>query len=118
MSDSVPVINRTATIIEPKEAYLEWARKLDDDEPIIDTMSRQQLTSVYLVEETMDPTDIKRSLRRHWDWIFEEKLHAWHRDPRAWPQRRTFKLFQKWFDIRLIDLVYDMADGPLSQEER
>ena len=114
MSDSVPIINRSATIVEPKEPYLAWARGLDDDDPGIDAMSREKLTSVYLIEETMDA---ERVLRRHWDWIFEEKLFSWHRDRQAWPPKRTYKVFRDWFDVRLVDLVFDLADAPIVHED-
>jgi hypothetical protein len=85
MSDTVPTINRVAVVVEPKEPYLAWARSLDGDDPTIDTMSREHLTSVYLIEEDADPEE---PLRRHWDWIFAENLHSWHRDPSLWPEPR------------------------------
>lgn len=86
MSDRVRIINRTAIVVEPKEPYFAWARTLDDDESSIDAMSRENLTSVYLVEEDEEPEKV---LQRHWDWIFEEKLYSWHRDQQAWPRKRT-----------------------------
>ena len=110
MSDRVPVINRIATIVEPRQPYLDWAGGLDSDEPGIAGFSREQLTSVYLIRETDNP---ERVLRRQWEWMFEEKLFSWCRDRTKWPRRRTYKVFREWFDVRLVDMVYDLADAPI-----
>ena len=114
MSDRVPIINRVATVVEPKEPYFAWARALDGDDPMIDSLSPEALTSVYLIEEA---DKAEGSLRRHWDWIFEEKLYSWHRDRRAWPRKRTYRIFREWFDVRLVELVFDLSGEPLVHEE-
>ena len=37
--------------------------------------------------------------------------------PETWPRKRTYAMFLAWFDVRIVDLVFDLADAPLSQEE-
>ena len=114
MSQSVPTVNRIAVVVEPKEPYYAWARALDDDEPSIDSMSRESITSVYLIDEA---ENAEKSLRQNWEWIFEEKLISWHRDREAWPDKRTYTSFRDWFEVRLIDLVFDLSESPLLQED-
>ena len=114
MNDRVPIINRVAVVVEPREPFCAWARALDDDEPSIDSLSSEALTSVYLVDEA---EDAEQSLKQDWDWIFQEKLHAWHRESKAWPRKRTYRIFREWFDVRLVDLVFDLSNEPLLQEE-
>jgi hypothetical protein len=111
---SAPIINRTAVIVEVKEPYMQWADALDDGGPRARDHPRRNLVSVYLIEEEEDPED---ALKRHWDWIFEEKLVSWHRVPEDWPQQRTNKMFHEWFDVRLVELVFDLADAPMIHEE-
>ena len=43
MSDRVPLINRIAAVVEPKELHLAWARALDDD-PSMDSVSHETLS--------------------------------------------------------------------------
>ena len=93
---------------------MRWARELDDDEPGIDSMSREDLTSVFLIE---CDDEVARPLKRHWEWIFEEKLCGWCRTPDQWPHRRTFAMFHDWFDIRLVDLIFDLAQGPIVHDD-
>ena len=75
MSDQPSVINRIAAVVTPREPYLAWARRLDDDDgPDIDEVPSEELTSVYLIEEA---EDAEHSLRRHWESIFDEILSSW-----------------------------------------
>jgi hypothetical protein len=101
-------------IIRQSDGRIPWARGLDNDEPGIDVMTREQLTSVYLIRES---DNSERMLRRQWDWMFEEKLFSWCRDSTLWPRKRTYKVFREWFDVRLVDLVFDLADAPIVLED-
>jgi hypothetical protein len=38
---------------------------------------------------------------------------SWHRREPDWPRRRTDKMFRESFDVRLIHLIFDLADEPL-----
>ena len=92
-----------------------WARTLDDDAAdLIDSMPPRHLTSVYLIEED---ENAERALRRHWAWIFEEKLMSWCRDPQLWPRKRTYKEFQKWFEVHLAEPVFDLPEHELLRED-
>ena len=83
MSDSVPTVNRMVVVVSPKEPYREWARSLDDDEPTIDIMAEEELTTAYLIEENDAP---EQSLEQYWKSIFEEQLNSWSRLPEEWPR--------------------------------
>ncbi len=54
MSDQPSVNNRIAVVVTPKEPYLAWARRLDDDDgPSIDEVPSEELTKVYPIEEAL-----------------------------------------------------------------
>jgi hypothetical protein len=109
------VINRIAAVVTPREPYLSWARSLyEEGAPQIDDVPAEDLTTVSQLEE-IENTD--RLLRRHWAWIFEEILSSWCADQKLWPRKRTLAMFQQWFETRLVDLVFDLADQPLIREE-
>ncbi len=115
MSEQPSVINRIAAVVTPREPCLAWARRVDDDDgPSIDEVPFEELTSVYLIEEA---EEAEHSLRRHWEWIFDEILSSWCADETLWPGKRTFTMFQEWFDTRLIDLVFDLVDAPLLHDD-
>lgn len=110
MPDSVPTVNRMVVVVSPKEPYREWARSLDDDEATIDIMEVEELTTAYLIDENDTP-------EQHWEWMFEEQLNSWSRLPEEWPRERTYPLFQEWFEVQAVDLVYDLGKSALCQED-
>ncbi|MEQ8789532.1 MAG: hypothetical protein RIC55_24775 [Pirellulaceae bacterium] len=103
-------INRFAIVVRLKEPYLVWARSIDDGDPDPETCS------VYLADadENEPPEDV---LRRHFAEIFEEQLESWHLDTDRWPKVRTPAVFEQWFDARVVDLVFDLADEPIEHDE-
>jgi len=114
---NVPVVNRTAVFVVPREPYYEWAQALDDDGPMIDDLPRQDRGSAYFIEPLSNPSDVEGAIKGCWSWIFEEMLVGWHRVERDWPPNRTYKLFLEWFEVYLVEPVFDLADMPLRQEE-
>ncbi len=105
-------INRAAVVVRPKAPFFEWARSLEGGLP----ETTEPWTSVYLVDarENEEPSHI---LRRSFASIFEEQLEAWHQDIDDWPHRRTMATFGEWFEAEIVDLVFDLKDGPIEHEE-
>jgi hypothetical protein len=67
---------------------------------------------VYLVDE-VDLQIPQKVLRRHFDEVFVEMLASWHRDVSAWPARRTWRMFQEWFEGEVVEMVFDLSRLPL-----
>jgi hypothetical protein len=104
-------VNRVAVVVSPREPFRAWARSLEDASPI-DELPLADLTTVYLAEAE-EPVEAESVIRRHFAAIFEEQLVGWHRVASAWPTPRTYVLFREWFDVSVIELVFDLADRPL-----
>ena len=45
--------------------------------------------------------------------VFEEQLTAWHCDIEGWPKPRTIAVFQTWFGAQVVDLVFELSEGPI-----
>ena len=109
------LINRSAILLRPKEPYINWAANLDDHSPAAAQALRDQ-TSIYLVNEIHYNTDENRAIKRHFEEVFESELNAWHRDPAAWPENRSLKMFRDWFDVEVQSMVIELADTALEVE--
>ena len=105
-------INRAAIVVRPKTPFIDWARSLEGGLP----ETTVAWTSVYLVEAA-ESEESTRILRRCFASIFEEQLEGWHRDTEDWPTRRTLVVFQKWFEAEVVDLVFDLSDGPIEHDD-
>src|SRR5579862_5197989 len=105
------LINRMAIVVRPKEPYCAWARSLADTSPI-DELAPRDLCSVYLVDEK-HVEDPQKVVRRHYGEVFVEMLESWYTLEEAWPARRTWKMFQEWFEAEVIEMVFDLSKRQL-----
>ncbi len=102
-------VNRVAIVVAPGKPYLDWAESLGDD-LAVDELPRDDWATVYLVNTNCDRVDRTSILRRHWKSIFEEQLNSWRQDDTAWPKKRTFRMFLEWFDVRVVEMVFDLGE--------
>jgi hypothetical protein len=108
-------INRAAIVVRPKGPFYAWAESLEGGRPA-EMPSADELSSVYLADadEGDAPEDV---VRRNYAAIIEEQLDGWHRNPDDWPTKRTYAMFEQWFEARVVDLVFDLGDGPIAHDE-
>ncbi len=114
-------VNRSAIIVRIKQPFADWANQLPDrapNEPLYTASSFKNDGPVYLVPEFDDVDDLldfiddEKKLE-----IFEEMLQGWSLDENLWPQNRTAKMFDKWFDLEIREEVIDTLDEPLEKED-
>jgi hypothetical protein len=110
----LPIVNRAAVVLEPAQAYLEWARECPEATPDLTLEELGEEGSVYLIPETNDKAD--RWLRRNFTIIFERKLYAWYTDRVFWPKERSFKTFKKFFKVRFCSMVSDLGKGSIEKD--
>ena len=97
-------INRIAAVVRPKEPYFEWIKSLDGSCP------RSEFGTVYLLRES---DNLEASLKSSFGAIFAEQLASWDQRESSWPRKRSYGVFQKWFDVELIDMVFDACEGEI-----
>jgi hypothetical protein len=108
-----PLVNRAAIVLEPAQAYLEWARECPEAFPNLTFEELCEEGIVYLIPET--DADPDNWLRRHFLAMFEPELDAWYTDQAYWPKDRSFKAFKKFFKIRFCSMVMDLGKGPIEK---
>ena len=104
-------INRLAIVVRPKEPFYAWTRSLEGNSAI-GLKGRQLPSKVYLVDQVSLGSP-ERALRRHYQSIFAVQLHSWHLVEANWPARRTWQVFQQWFEAEVIDPVLDLGNHRL-----
>jgi len=108
------MLNRAVLIVRPKQPFLDWAAQLDDSGLLPEVDGEQ---TAYLVPVFEDDAERRRVLKLVYDEVFERELLGWHTDESAWPQDRTFAMFQKWFKVELHSVVEDLCDLALHDDE-
>ena len=109
-------LNRSAFLVRFREPYLEWGSSIDSEAPS-HLQSYKDNVSVFLVSE--DPKGVNESapLKGYYEKIFENELETWCPDDSRWPQKRTFKMFNEWFNITVQGIVTDLENRPLEAED-
>jgi hypothetical protein len=110
-------INRTAFVITPNQAFLEWMHRADPTNSELTLEDARADASVLLVPEAESEEEALSYLKRHCDKIFEEQLGAWYTVESTWPARRDFETFKEWFDWSFHSVIFDVGDEPIVHEE-
>jgi hypothetical protein len=69
--------------------------------------------TVFLLPER---DDADQALKSAYADIFAEMLLASVNAPELWPERRDLRTFHKWFDLELVELVFDAGRGELRRD--
>jgi hypothetical protein len=113
MNDPIPVffdsVNRSAIGVKPLQPFLEWLNAHDSEHPV-DVIKNH---NVYLIRSKDSSDEILAWLKKNFSMIFENELNEWYTDPAIWPQKRTYELFTKWFQVAYYSMVTDIEDRPL-----
>ncbi len=109
------LLNRSAIILRPKPPFLEWAKQ-DDTTGIAEDVfnSLRNEPHVFLLPEHDDDYAQREVLEDFWRAAFEAMLNGWVTDKKLWPKKRSFQMFQDWFEIQIGSAVEDLyLDEPL-----
>ncbi len=105
-------INRSAIILKPLEPFLDWCSKFYPDCNFEDELNE---TNVYLIDDTID--DVENWLKKKFDKIFMMELDSWCSNKKEWPQKRNYKMFNLWFQVRISDMIFDLEKAPILKSE-
>ena len=110
-------INRSAVVIKPKQPFIDWLNSIPDEniDFTLEQISEDNIT--FLIPEHDNPEDSKNYIRKRFDQIFEWELWGWITTEELWPKKRTWKMFQKWFDVEINSEVFDLVNGNIGKEE-
>ncbi|MGH8593847.1 MAG: hypothetical protein ACREV3_08330 [Gammaproteobacteria bacterium] len=108
------MLNRGAVIVRPKQPYLAWATGLDDSGVVPDVRGEKM---IYLIPSFESDQQAWEILEKIYDQIFNNELRDWHTDPSAWPQDRSFAVFQHWFHVEFHSVVEDLCDYEIVDED-
>ncbi len=102
-------INRTAIIVKPLQPFVDWYAALYPDE--LEDLDEIKETKTYLISESIE--DVEAWLKKKFKKIFELELQDWHNNKKEWPQKRTYKMFNQWFQVDVSTMVYDLEKQPV-----
>lgn len=102
-------INRSAIIVRPAQPFLDWLHQADSTSAELTLDGLRNDPSEYLLPTHDTEGQARRHLRKCCQEIFEEQLEGWYRDPSAWPGRRDFGAFSRWFEWQFYSGLFDLC---------
>ena len=110
-------INRSALIVVPAKAFLDWLHRVDPTSGELSLEDLRQEPTIYLLPEYDTEKQAHRYLSKYYSKIFEEQLDGWYRVPAAWPVDRSFNTFTRWFEYSFHSVILDLCDDSLKHDE-
>jgi len=115
------MINRAAVILKYKEPAVQWINAADPyhDNPQIRLEEVNDDRTVYLVSdhEADDDETLARWIKLNYEVLFEAELEGWYTDESLWPPKRTFELFQEWFEVECHTMIEDTVGTPIVDDD-
>jgi hypothetical protein len=110
-------INRTAVVIKPKQPFVDWLNSIPGEKSDYTLEKMPSEHTTYLIPEFFGPDESRTYIKKIYSYIFEFELFGWYTPEELWPQKRTWNMFQEWFDIEINSEVFDLVEGDIEKEE-
>lgn len=101
-------VKRTALVLKPKQPFKDWMLSVEPKEDFRDALKEGD---VYLLPDYEEIGQMQSWIKRNFDSIFTDQLNNWYTDEALWPQNRTIKMFNEWFEYSLYTTILDAQKG-------
>lgn len=102
-------LNRSVIVVYPKAPYERWT----GEDLKAGGLDPEKDGTAYLIPMMQDLDEFDDFLEQTWSWLFAQQLSMWTEDDATWPQDRSLQMFRQWFEVRVADMVVDIAGEPL-----
>lgn len=109
------MINRAIVMVIPKQPFYDWDKAVFPDTTPMEE-NRVEFNS-YLLKDSILPIEPQKALKNDWKWILENELFGICTDESTWPEKRTWKLFNQWFELKFSTVILDLVGQPITKEE-
>ena len=69
-----------------------------------------------MIPEFEDSKKTDSFMEAIYERIFEAELSVWYQDETVWPQKRSYALFRRWFDVEIHPIVVDSLDEEIEKD--
>jgi len=115
------MINRAAVILKYKDPAIQWINDADPYNKTAGITEKDVNTecTIYLVSnETGDsPESLEEWVKLNFQTLLENELEGWYLDQNLWPEKRNYRLFQKWFSVECHTVLEDTVGERIYDED-
>ena len=105
-------VKRSALILKPKKPFFDWLERID---PKDTELTLQFESSVYLLPDFEEESQMQNWLKKNFDMLFCDQLNSWYVDDSLWEKNRTLEMFKDWFDYSMHTMIWDTLEVPIEK---
>ncbi|MDH3568067.1 MAG: hypothetical protein OEM61_12045 [Desulfobacteraceae bacterium] len=109
-------INRSVAIIKPKQPFVDWANSVMDEDEQYSISDFNSDCSVILLPVVDSDEHAEAFIKKKFQDLFELELSSWIVVDDMWPENKTYKMFQEWFDVEFHSMVFDLLQSDIEKE--
>ena len=72
--------------------------------------------SVILLPVVDSDEHAEAFIKKKFQDLFELELSSWIVVDDMWPENKTYKMFQEWFDVEFHSMVFDLVQSDIEKE--
>lgn len=103
-------VERSAFILKAKPPFVKWREAHDLD--FLNSENELEDT-IYLIKDIDTIKDANSWLKINFERILANEFIAHGVAPEKWPEKRTFKLFNEYFEVQFRNWVMDLESEPV-----
>jgi hypothetical protein len=111
------VINRTLVTFIAKPAFLAWINGLPGESAEVTEDNLREDCNAYLIPEVESEEELENYFKKNYKTFLEAELNDWCQEPSLWPKPLTYSLCEKFFDVDVQTVVYDLVNEDIEKEE-
>jgi len=116
--DRVETINRDLFYTTPKQACIDWLNSIDKESTVsLEDFTGNDMVEVFLIPEFENADAALAWLEINYEEWFENLLNEFWTDDDDWPQNRSWKMMNDFFDIKYQSQITDTVPQPIRKEE-
>ncbi|WP_330926684.1 hypothetical protein [Candidatus Sororendozoicomonas aggregata] len=102
-------VNRCVVTLKPRDAFIEWVKKLDIQQPEDWTFEGAS----YLLDEESSEEAIIESIKIQAEAILTNELSVWTEDRSLWPKGRGYNQLSCFFEYCISVVGFDLGQASL-----
>jgi hypothetical protein len=112
------VSNRVAAIVKAKQPFIDWTNGNPHAKGFVVTLDQvNEEPHLFLFPNLEMTEDNWKQVELAKPFIFEEMLVGRYRDEATWPQDRSAKVFDQWFDVEISSDITDFGDDTITKDK-
>lgn len=109
-------LNRTLSMLRARKPFLTWLLRSWDDADGLTLADLRSRPTAVLVPPFEEEFEVREWILDNASTLVQVALQDWFVPPEIWPDELDAAVLGRWFEIELVECVWDLVDGYLTSD--